>query len=153
MQLNDPAHPIDYVVFVLLGISSSVGATLSPTEEQASDRHQLDMSSSSFSSPLSRVIQCFGRRTCHHRQYVRKILRSFFSSVNTSWVERETLQTFTMIIIAVSAVKMGVEADIEYVMWHWLEQVILDIFVFELAVRLKENRSAFFLPRHWLRNW
>jgi len=73
-----------------------------------------------------------------------KVLRSFLN-VNTAWVERETFQTFMMFVIALNAIAMGLEADISLeFLWHLMEQVILGIFVFELAVRLKENKSAFF---------
>jgi len=73
-----------------------------------------------------------------------KVLRSFLS-VDTAWVEKTGFHTFMMLVIALNAITMGLEADIDCpLVWGWLEQVILGIFVFELAVRLKENRMVGF---------
>jgi len=72
---------------------------------------------------------------------VLKIVR-IFRETDLSWTEEARFQTFIGAVITFNSLLMGVETDIEWGGWFYIEQVLLSIYVFELAVRLK--RFGFF---------
>lgn len=67
---------------------------------------------------------------------VLKVVRIFLES-DLSWTEEAQFQSFIGGVIAFNALLMGMETDIEWAGWFFIEQVLLAIYVFELAVRLK----------------
>jgi len=74
---------------------------------------------------------------------VLKIVRVFLD-VDLSWAERPMFQSFIATVIAVNSLLMGMEIDIPWEGWSFVEQVLLCIYVFELCVRLKMFGWSFF---------
>jgi len=72
-----------------------------------------------------------------------KLVRVFLLS-DLSWVSGTQFQGFMMGVIAFNCVLMGFESDIEFVGWAYMEEILLVIFSFELAVRLKYFGCKFF---------
>jgi len=70
-----------------------------------------------------------------------KMVRIFLES-DLSWTERPRFQSFIGLVIAFNALLMGLETDLEWGGFFFIEQVLLIIYVFELMVRLK--RFGFF---------
>jgi len=68
----------------------------------------------------------------------------YFLVVDLSWVEGNWFQTFIMGVVALNAVCMGMELDIPWQGWCWLENAMLCIYIFELAVQLKQHQLNFF---------
>ncbi|CAJ1375766.1 unnamed protein product [Effrenium voratum] len=61
-----------------------------------------------------------------------------------AWTERPAFQSFIGGVIAVNALLMGCETDINWGGWLVIENVLLIIYVFELMVRLKRLGLHFF---------
>mmetsp|Transcript_132362 Transcript_132362/g.411452 ORF Transcript_132362/g.411452 Transcript_132362/m.411452 type:complete len:797 (-) Transcript_132362:94-2484(-) len=86
-----------------------------------------------------------------------KLVRNFIIA-DSSWAEGETFQIFVMSLIAISSIIMGLECDwpsltkfLDTIYW---EHVVLAIFLFELAVRLKNAGLHFFCDRlDYVWNW
>jgi len=73
---------------------------------------------------------------------VLKIIRIFLE-IDLSWTEEPKFQSFIGIVIGFNALLMGMETDIDWSGWFYIEQVLLTIYVFELAVRLKRFGLSF----------
>lgn len=83
---------------------------------------------------------------------VLRILRIFLT-VDLSWTEQPRFQTFIMGTIALNSAILGLETDYPWDGWFWSEQVMLIIFFFEIAVRLKRWGMNFFVhPEDWAWN-
>eukprot|EP00928_Gymnodinium_smaydae_P023849 TRINITY_DN19515_c0_g3_i1.p1 TRINITY_DN19515_c0_g3~~TRINITY_DN19515_c0_g3_i1.p1 ORF type:complete len:688 (+),score=206.52 TRINITY_DN19515_c0_g3_i1:272-2335(+) len=68
---------------------------------------------------------------------VLKIVRFFFH-MDLDWAEEDPFQIFIMGVIGFNSLMMSFEADYaDLVIWYYLEQILLVIFAFELAVRLR----------------
>merc|ERR1740139_146225 len=74
-----------------------------------------------------------------------KIIRVFVDT-DLSWAEGPMFQSFIGCVIAFNSILMGLETDVEWAGWFYIEQVLLSIYVFELAVRLKGS-GVFFISR------
>jgi len=83
-----------------------------------------------------------------------KVSRVFFEA-SFAWTEGERFQLFIMSVIAANSALLGVESDIEdWGGFFYVEQLLLMIFTFELAVRLKRGRLHFFYhSSDWPWNW
>lgn len=75
---------------------------------------------------------------------VLKVLRVFLQA-DLSWTEGHIFQSFIMGVIVLNSVSMGFELDVPWPGWVWVENVMLAIYVFELAVRLKRWGWKFFV--------
>jgi len=71
-----------------------------------------------------------------------KIMRIFLES-DLSWTEEPRFQSFIGVVIAFNALLMGMETDVDWYGWFYIEQVLLTIYLFELSVRLKKNGCHF----------
>eukprot|EP00434_Breviolum_minutum_P008973 symbB.v1.2.007905.t1/scaffold491.1/size196728/9 len=74
---------------------------------------------------------------------VLKVL-GFVLEWDLSWTDRPAFQSFIGGVIAVNALLMGCETDIDWGGWLVIENVLLCIYVFELVVRLKRLGRDFF---------
>lgn len=74
-----------------------------------------------------------------------KIIRVFVDT-DLSWAEGTMFQSFIGCVIAFNSILMGLETDVEWAGWFYIEQVLLSIYVFELVVRLKGS-GVFFISR------
>jgi len=73
-----------------------------------------------------------------------RVVRAFLSA-DFGWTEKESFQTFIMCVIGANAIVMGLETDMpQFWGWFYVEQILLMIFMFELAVRLKRWGFQFF---------
>lgn len=77
-----------------------------------------------------------------------KLVRNFVAS-DTSWTGQDSFQIFIMCIIALSSLLMGLECDWPQLtvflrMIYW-ETLVLAIFTFEVAVRMKAQGLKFFI--------
>lgn len=71
-----------------------------------------------------------------------------------AWTEGNKFQSFIMGVVALNTVIMAAELDRPWDGWAHVEQVLLCIYVFELAVRLKRWRCLFFVhPQDWCWNY
>jgi len=66
-----------------------------------------------------------------------------------SWAEGRVFQTFIVIVIVINAAIMGLELDLPWDGWYWCEQLILAIYCFELAVKLKHAGLWAFHSSMW----
>lgn len=83
---------------------------------------------------------------------VLKIVRIFLAA-DLSWTEAAWFQSFITGIIALNALTLGIELDVEWYAWAWIEQTMLVIYLFELSVRMKRFGWRFFLhPEDWAWN-
>jgi voltage-gated sodium channel len=73
---------------------------------------------------------------------VLKIVRVFLE-MDLSWTEQPKFQSFIGAVIAFNALLMGLETDIDWPGWFYIENVLLVIYVFELSVRLKRFGLSF----------
>lgn len=67
---------------------------------------------------------------------VLKVLR-IFSEADLAWTEEARFQSFIGLVIIANSLMMGLETDINWYGWFFIEQALLTVYVFELAVRLK----------------
>ena len=67
---------------------------------------------------------------------VLKVLRIFFEA-DLAWTEEASFQSFIGLVIIANSLMMGLETDVHWGGWFFIEQVLLAVYVFELAVRLK----------------
>lgn len=81
---------------------------------------------------LARLARCF------------KVLRLFIES-ELSWTEGPRFQSFMLAVVFFNSVLIGLETDIDFDGWYYVEQVLLVIYVFELCVRLKRSGFSRFL--------
>jgi len=89
------------------------------------------------------VQNCLQVLRCLRIVRVLKIIRIFLES-DLSWTEDPKFQSFIGIVIVFNSLLMGMETDIEWGGWFFIEQILLTIYVFELAVRLRRF-GLFFL--------
>lgn len=82
-----------------------------------------------------------------------KIVHVFMDS-DFDWTEGERFQGFIMGVIGFNAIQMGFESDNPHWWgWFYVEQALLFIFMFELAIRLKRKGWHFFVDKHdWMWN-
>lgn len=73
---------------------------------------------------------------------VLKIIRIILKT-DLTWTEEGQFQSFIGAVIAYNGIQMGLETDIAWSGWFFMEQVMLCIYVFELAVRVKHSGAAF----------
>jgi voltage-gated sodium channel len=86
---------------------------------------------------------------------VLKVFRIFLEA-DLSWTEEPLFQSVIGAVILFNSVLMGVETDVVWRGWFYIEQVLLAIYVFELAVRLKAQGVRRFLSCHnadFVWNW
>lgn len=75
---------------------------------------------------------------------IMKIVQIFIKT-DFHWTEGDKFQAFIMGVIGFNCLLMGLEEDCkEFFLWPYLEHVLLVIFTFELLVRLKNQRLAYF---------
>jgi voltage-gated sodium channel len=68
-----------------------------------------------------------------------------FMKADLSWTQKERFQVFIMGVIGFNSLLMGMESDFpSFFMWFYIEQLLLVIFSFELATRLKHFGCEFF---------
>lgn len=77
-----------------------------------------------------------------------KVLK-VFASYDMHWVEEQSFQSFMICIIAVNALTMGLELDIDWKGWVVVEEVFLVIYCFEILARLTHSRLKFFYNESW----
>lgn len=81
------------------------------------------------------------------------VLRRFLSS-DLTWLEGRPFQFFIMGVIIVNTVTLGLELDISWEGWKWIDQAMLAIYCIEMTVRLKHDGVRFFYrEREWQWNW
>ena len=73
-----------------------------------------------------------------------KIVRIFMEA-DLTWTEEAKFQSFIGAVITVNSLLMGMETDIKWAGWSYIEQVLLSIYVFELAVRLPSSHYIFLM--------
>jgi hypothetical protein len=57
-------------------------------------------------------------------------------------------------VIGINSLLMGFETDIpDFKGWYYIEQILLVIYSFELAVRLKKYAASFFCNSDWFWNY
>jgi len=83
---------------------------------------------------------------------VLKIVRLFFAA-DLSWAESPKFQSFIAIVITCNSLLMGLETDIKWGGWAVIEDVLLVIYSFELAVQLKRNGLYYLSPNNPDFNW
>lgn len=81
-----------------------------------------------------------------------KILRVFVEA-DLRFTGSETFQSFMGGVIVCNAVIMGLETDIAWEGWFYVEQVMLGIYVLELVARLKRAKWDFFCNEDIIWNW
>merc|ERR1719443_1656069 len=81
-----------------------------------------------------------------------KVLRFIFH-LDLSWAEGPRFQSFISFVILLNTLTLGLELDIGWTGWFWLEQAMLVVYTFELAVRLKCWGLRFFSNPDWTWNW
>lgn len=74
---------------------------------------------------------------------VLKIIRIFLES-DLSWADAASFQSFIGLVIVFNSLLMGLETDIDWAGWFFIEQVLLVIYAFELMVRVKKQGLEFF---------
>lgn len=74
---------------------------------------------------------------------VLKIARHLVAS-DLSWTEGNYFQSFIMAVITMNTVLLGIELDLPWDGWKYVEQVFLLIYVFEITVRIKRWGLQFF---------
>lgn len=79
---------------------------------------------------------------------VLKIVKIFIQS-DLSWTEGHVFQSFIMTVIVVNSLTMGLELDIAWSGWVFVENTFLLIYIFELSVRLKRWGLDFFTNDDW----
>lgn len=94
----------------------------------------------SFSHELSKLLQVM--RLLRLLRVFKVI--GFVLEWDLSWTERPAFQSFIGGVIAVNALLMGCETDIDWGGWMVIENVLLCIYVFELVVRLKRLGRDYF---------
>mmetsp|Transcript_111998 Transcript_111998/g.327530 ORF Transcript_111998/g.327530 Transcript_111998/m.327530 type:complete len:663 (+) Transcript_111998:36-2024(+) len=81
-----------------------------------------------------------------------KLVGVFLQS-DLSWADGPRFETFIGAVISVNAVVMGLEQDIEWKGWLWVEHMFLLIYFFELSLKLKRWGVGFFTQRDaWVWN-
>lgn len=65
-------------------------------------------------------------------------------AVDLSWTEQPKFQSFIGGVIAFNSLLMGLETDIKWDGWFYIEQVLLCVYVFELGVSLKRKGLRYF---------
>mmetsp|Transcript_114859 Transcript_114859/g.223124 ORF Transcript_114859/g.223124 Transcript_114859/m.223124 type:complete len:876 (+) Transcript_114859:52-2679(+) len=78
---------------------------------------------------------------------VLKIVRVFLEA-DLSWAESPMFQSFIGLIIVFNSLVMGLEVDIPWKGWKILEHMLLVVYVFELAVRMKNFGIRFVNPNN-----
>lgn len=82
-----------------------------------------------------------------------KILKNILHS-DLSWADGGHFQGFIMGVIAFNSIIIAMETDFpQFPGWYFLEQVLLVIFCFELAARLKHHSKTFFTNQDAVWNW
>mmetsp|Transcript_109253 Transcript_109253/g.216997 ORF Transcript_109253/g.216997 Transcript_109253/m.216997 type:complete len:752 (-) Transcript_109253:65-2320(-) len=79
---------------------------------------------------------------CLRLMRVLKIVRVFLVS-DLSWTDTPAFNSFIGLVIVVNSAIMGLEVDVPWKGWLFLEHLLLSIYVFELAVRLKHFGMEF----------
>lgn len=74
-------------------------------------------------------------------------LVKFFFLTNLDWTESTKFQTFISCVIVFNAITLGMELDIQWSGWFWLEELMLATYFFELAARCKRQGWNFFQDR------
>merc|ERR1719223_571086 len=69
-----------------------------------------------------------------------------FLDADLRWAERPAFQSFIGLVIVFNSLLMGVEVDVPWKGWKFFEQFLLVIYVFELAVRVKNLGKKFLCP-------
>jgi len=90
-------------------------------------------------SPLVAVVSMFRMLRLLR---VMKIMRILLET-DLSWTEAPPFESFIGGVIAFNGLLMGMETDIKWMGWFYIEQVLLVIYVFELVVRLKRYGLGF----------
>lgn len=72
-----------------------------------------------------------------------KVVRYFIDS-DLSWTEGPAFESFIMLVIVLNTCVIGLELDVPWEGWSYAEQIMLSIYTFELAVRLKHAGWRFF---------
>jgi len=65
-------------------------------------------------------------------------------TTNCSWAESYWFQSAVGAVIALNAVVMGFETDIDMPIFEWFDQALLSLFVAELFIRLRNQGRRFF---------
>lgn len=84
-----------------------------------------------------------------------KIMKNFFNS-DLSWTESNRFQAFILCVIGFNSILIALESDIPgFSGWVYIENLLLLVFLFELAVRLKHDTcKKFFTDENdWGWNW
>jgi len=83
-----------------------------------------------------------------------KIVKAFLVA-DLSWITDSTkFEVFMSVVIGVNAISIGLELDITWPGWLWVDNVFLVIYFFDLSLRLKRWGCTFFThpeDRYW--NW
>lgn len=64
--------------------------------------------------------------------------------MDLSWTDGRRFESFTTSVILINSVTMGLELDVEWQGFHWMNLVFLVIYTFEVIVKLKRHKSGFF---------
>eukprot|EP00928_Gymnodinium_smaydae_P011070 TRINITY_DN14136_c0_g3_i1.p1 TRINITY_DN14136_c0_g3~~TRINITY_DN14136_c0_g3_i1.p1 ORF type:complete len:578 (+),score=166.88 TRINITY_DN14136_c0_g3_i1:24-1736(+) len=95
-------------------------------------------------SQSASVMQCVRLLRLARLARVLKIVRIFFHS-DLSWAEGSSFQLFIMGVIGFNSLLMAFESDYpSFFLWFYVEQGLLLIFSFELAIRLRLWGCLFF---------
>mmetsp|Transcript_46386 Transcript_46386/g.108006 ORF Transcript_46386/g.108006 Transcript_46386/m.108006 type:complete len:708 (+) Transcript_46386:62-2185(+) len=75
---------------------------------------------------------------------VLKVANNFYTA-DLSWTESDQFHMFMLRVIAFNTIILGIEADLKWSGFYYIEQILLAIYTFELAARLKHHgcRSFF----------
>lgn len=66
------------------------------------------------------------------------------AEMDLRWADEPLFQSFIGVVITMNALCMGLETDVTWAGWSYMEHVFLFIYVFELSVRLKKFGASFF---------
>merc|ERR1712137_588089 len=76
-----------------------------------------------------------------------------FLQTDLSWTESVHFQSFITGVIALNALTLGMELDLHWGGWLWVEEAMQTIYFFELSVRGKRHSWQFFIhPDDWAWN-
>eukprot|EP00450_Noctiluca_scintillans_P019727 CAMPEP_0194527144 /NCGR_PEP_ID=MMETSP0253-20130528/63138_1 /TAXON_ID=2966 /ORGANISM="Noctiluca scintillans" /LENGTH=673 /DNA_ID=CAMNT_0039372037 /DNA_START=80 /DNA_END=2101 /DNA_ORIENTATION=+ len=127
---------------LIIVVSGILDQWLYPAISLLSAGHHQDHVANNYSS-LMRALRLLRLLRVLRILRVLKVLRFFLQS-DLSWTEGPWFQSFISGMILLNALTLGLELDVPWAGWHFLEQAFLFVYSFELAVRLKRWGWKFF---------
>merc|ERR1719410_1574412 len=82
-----------------------------------------------------------------------KALKLLFN-MDLAWTESRRFEAFTTTVIMINSITMGMELDIPWDGWSWVNTVFLMIYTFEVLVKIKRyKRLYFYHPTNFYWHW